>query len=79
MQLLISPDGTVRCVYAETLDLTQIGHVSIARGSHVEPDQDGRWFADLFPVGGQRLGPFATRSDALKAEAQWLHMYWLLP
>ena len=68
MQLLISPGGTIRCLYAETIDLAQIGRASISRGSHVEPDQDGRWFADLAPVGGPRLGPFARRSDALNAE-----------
>ena len=79
MQLLISPGGTIRCVYAESIDLTQIGRASISRGSHVEPDQDGRWFADLAPVGGPRLGPFARRSDALNAEAEWLHTHWLLP
>ena len=79
MQLLISPGGTIRCVYAESIDLTQFGHVSISRGSHVEPDQDGRWFADLAPVGGPRLGPFARRSDALNAEAEWLHTHWLMP
>lgn len=78
MLLLISPDGTIRCVYSETIDLAQIGHVSISRGSHVEPDQEGRWFADLAPVGGPRLGPFARRSDALSAESEWLHAHWLL-
>jgi hypothetical protein len=79
MQLLISPDGTIRCIYAETIDLAQIGRASISRGSHVEPDQDGRWFADLAPVGGPRLGPFSRRSDALNAEAEWLHTHWLFP
>ena len=79
MQLLISPRGTIRCVYAESIDLTEIGHVSISRGSHVEPDQEGRWFADLAPVGGPRLGPFSRRSDALNAESEWLHTHWLIP
>jgi hypothetical protein len=79
MQLLISPDGTIRCIYAETIDLAQIGRASISRGSHVEPDQDGRWFADLAPVGGPRLGPFAHRSDAFNAESEWLHTHWLFP
>jgi hypothetical protein len=79
MQLLISPDGTIRCIYAETIDLAQIGRASISRGSHVEPDQDGRWFADLALVGGPRLGPFARRSDAVNAEVEWLHTHWLLP
>lgn len=79
MQLLIHPCGRVRAIYAETIDLTQIGRVAIARGSHVEPDGEGQWFADLAPVAGPRLGPFPLRSDALKAEAAWLNAHWLLP
>ena len=38
------------------------------RASHVEPDADGRWWADLSPVAGPRLGPFEVRSAALDAE-----------
>ena len=79
MQLLIHPCGTVRAIYAEAIDLAGIGRVAIARGSHVEPDEEGRWFADLAPVAGPRLGPFSRRSEALQAEAAWLHAHWLLP
>jgi hypothetical protein len=78
MQLIISPCGTVRCVYAEAIDLSEIGRLTIFRGSHVEPDEAGRWFADLAPVGGPKLGPFSHRSDALNAEAAWLESHWLL-
>ena len=42
------------------------------RHSHVEPDESGRWIADLSPVSGPALGPFPTRSAALAAEAAWL-------
>ena len=77
MQLIIIPCGTVRCVYAETIDLAQIGRLTISRGSHVEPDAEGRWFADLAPVRGPQLGPFPNRSDALNAEAEWLDAHWL--
>lgn len=77
MQLIITSGGSVRCVYAETIDLAQMGRLSISRGSHVEPDESGQWFADLAPVGGPRLGPFARRSDALNAETAWLNDYWL--
>ena len=72
MKLVISPQGAVRCVYAETVDLGCFGAVSIRRASHVEPDAQGRWFADLSPVDGPKLGPFAVRSAALAAELQWL-------
>lgn len=79
MQILISPSGTVRCVYAETIDLRRLGRVQIRRGSHVEPTDDGHWTADLSPVNGPTLGPFASRKQALAAELAWLNKNWLLP
>ena len=42
------------------------------RASQVEPDQQGRWWADMGPVNGPRLGPYDLRSEALVAEAAWL-------
>jgi len=78
MQLLVQPDGTMRCVYGEEIDLSTLGPLTIRRGSHVEPDKDGRWFADLAPSRGPRLGPYDRRSEALDAERQWLSENWLL-
>ena len=78
MQLVVTPDGAVRCIYSEQIDLSELGRPVIARGSHVEPDAKGRWFADLDPVGGPTLGPFARRSDALAAETSWLEVHWLV-
>jgi len=72
MQLVIQPDGAVRCIYDEAIDLHALGRPVIHRASHVEPNADGRWHADLSPVGGPTLGPFRHRSDALAAEAAWL-------
>ena len=77
MQLVISPDGSVRCLYGEELDLQALGQLTILRGSQVEPDQGGQWFADLAPVDGPRLGPFRVRSEALEAERRWLERHWL--
>lgn len=79
MQLLIAPDGTVRGVYGEEIDLSVLGAVSTRRGSHVEVDDENQWWADLAPVGGPRLGPFpfACRQQALDAERQWLETHWL--
>ncbi len=79
MQLLIEPNGVIRCVYDEQLDLLSLGRLSIQRGSHVEPTMDGQWTADLSPVQGPELGPFATRTEALTAERQWLETHWLTP
>ena len=79
MELLISPSGTARCVYGEEIDLTQLGSVTIRRGSHVEPTVDGQWMVDLSPVEGPKLGPFAVRSTALAEEVAWLSQNWLVP
>jgi len=79
MQLVVQPDGSLKCVYGEAIDLYALGHVSISRGSHVEPDSNGQWLADLSPVSGPLLGPFATRSLALDAEVAWLEAHWLNP
>jgi hypothetical protein len=78
MDLIVSPDGTIRAVYAEEIDLTNLGTAHICRASHVEPDSRGRWMADLSPVNGPALGPFNRRSEALAAELVWLEANWLL-
>jgi hypothetical protein len=72
MQLVVQPNGMVRCVYDELIDLAKLGSLQIRRASHVEPDAEGNWRADLSPVEGPRLGPFTRRSDALQAERDWL-------
>jgi len=78
MQLVIENAGNVRCVYGEAIDLAALGSLTIARGSHVEPTEDGCWTADLSPAGGPVLGPFDHRSDALAAELDWLESHWLI-
>jgi hypothetical protein len=77
MKLLVKPDGTVRAIYDETIDLGVLGRPAIARASHVEPDDRGRWHADLTPVDGPVLGPFDRRGEALDAERDWLECHWL--
>ncbi len=77
MQIIIDTHGNARCIYTEDINLTTIGSPTITRASHVEPDQQGRWLADLGPVGGPVLGPFEKRSDALIAEVAWLENHWL--
>ena len=72
MQLVIDAAGNVRCIYDEELDLRKLGQVQITRASHVEPDADGFWWADMGPVDGPVLGPYSSRSAALAAERRWL-------
>ncbi|HEY7328492.1 MAG TPA: hypothetical protein VH592_12665 [Gemmataceae bacterium] len=78
MELLIRPGGEVRCVYGEAIDLEALGQPHITRASMVEPDEQGRWWADLSPVNGPLLGPFRQRTQALDAEEVWLSRYWLM-
>ena len=77
MELVINSSGDIRCVYGEEVNLSELGRLSIQRGSHVEPTADGQWTADLSPVQGPQLGPFDCRTQALAAEVAWLNQYWL--
>jgi hypothetical protein len=70
MTLLISPTGEITTIYQEVLDLAALGVMRIERASHVEPDAEGRWWAEV--IDGPKLGPFALRSEALAAEVAWL-------
>jgi hypothetical protein len=72
MELVVDAGGGVRCIYDEALDLRELGKLQITRASHVEPDRDGNWWADMEPSGGPVLGPFRSRTEALKAEGGWL-------
>ncbi len=72
MELFVTPTAQVRCLYGEELDLRLLGPLTIRRASHVEPADSSGWTADLSPIGGPTLGPFAQRSLALAAEAEWI-------
>lgn len=77
MDLIVEASGVIRCVYDEAIDLAALGSLEIRRASHVEPDAAGQWTADLSPVDGPVLGPFAHRTEALAAEQAWLNARWL--
>jgi len=78
MHLIVDAWGTLRCLYTEEIDLSGFGCPVISRASTVEPDTDGRWWADMKPVNGPCLGPFPRRSEALQAEQEWLESNWLV-
>ena len=70
----ITPAGDVRFIWSDELQpLLELGKPDVRRVSHVEPTDDGQWTADLSPVGGPVLGPYALRQQALSAEVDWLH------
>ena len=67
--LTIAPQGAVRAIYTEWLDLAALGKPEIRRASHVEPGDDG-WYAEI--EGGPVFGPFPKRSQAIRAEVAWI-------
>ena len=73
MELVVGVDGVARCIYDDALDLREIGKLQITRASHVEPDAEGYWWADMGRSGGPVLGPYGSRSEALGAERGWLN------
>ena len=70
--LIIDEKGRISLIYSEKLPYHQLGEVTGRRLSHVEMTENGKWTADLSPVGGPNLGPFTLRSEAIKAEIQYL-------
>ncbi len=74
MELLVGTDGVARCIYDEALDLRELGQLQITRASHVEPDAEGYWWADMGPSGGPVLGPYGSRSEALTAERTFISL-----
>lgn len=77
MELVVTSQGIVRCLYGEQIVLSALGTPLIERASRVEPTKEGAWCADLALIGGPTLGPYPTRSDALAAEVAWLRAHWL--
>jgi hypothetical protein len=72
MELVVDAGGLIKCIYDEALDLREIGKLQITRASHVEPDAEGYWWADMGPFEGPMLGPYGSRSEALGAEREWV-------
>jgi hypothetical protein len=79
MSLHIAPDGTIRCLYGEEIDLAALGEVEIRRASRVEWNA-GQWWVTFLDsplsaiglFGNGVLGPFGRKSEALAAEAEHL-------
>ena len=76
-EFFILPDGTIRFIYDDALKpVLELGECHVSRASHVDPIlEDGKinWYADMTPCGHlERLGPFNTRDEAIKAEIAFL-------
>jgi hypothetical protein len=78
IELYIPPTGDILSLYQECFDLAALGAMKITRASHVEPDAEGNWWADLTPSQGPKLGPFINRTVAIQAEVDWLESAYLV-
>lgn len=69
----IGLDGTLTFIHDDDLAqmMSKFGKLTITRASDVEPDELGRWFANMRD--GTVLGPFNRRDDALKEEVAYLN------
>ncbi len=76
MGIVVEATGRLRFIWDDALaGMTELGEATVCRASHVEPTGGERWNgwkADLSPVGGPTLGPFATHGAAIQAERNWL-------
>lgn len=75
MKIFVRPNGSAQCLYGEHINLRSLGALDIKRASHVEPDPEnlGKWYVDLSPVGGPTTHGYDTRAEALAAEEAWLN------
>lgn len=84
----IRKNGTAEFIHDDSLmPLTKAGVAHITRASHVEPGNTYKsqnplgWYCDMEPVGGPVLDNggtgFDSRKEALAAEVDWLHRYYL--
>lgn len=75
IRIIRGHDGTLRYVYDDDVHkhLSKLGEVSIKRATHVEPDENGLWYADLSPVGGEKVTGFKTHQEAIDFELKWLN------
>jgi len=76
VKISVRPNGTIAFLWDDSMaDLRDLGSMKIRRASHVEPTDDGHWTADMGPVDGPILGPYASRAEALAAEVLWVEAF----
>ena len=80
--ITIRKNGDIDFIYDDKLKgLLDEGQATIRRASHVEPGNPAlgqnqlQWYSDMAPSGGEVLGPFDTRQQALEAEVEWINTH----
>ncbi len=71
MTLEVTPNGDIRCLYTDEVDLSQLGRLQVSRASHVEYDNHLRKWTVTSVKTGKRLHSAMTRESALEWECQY--------
>lgn len=77
MNLVVENDGQERCIYSKEIIQDALGILTIELASLVEPNDLGRWPADLSPIRVPVLGRYEKRSEAPAAKVAWMEAKWL--
>jgi len=72
----ITPKGTVRCLYTESIDLQVLGPLHVTRASTVEFDEAAQGWQVTLCDGSRLPGTFRSRAEALTAEVVHLQTHW---
>lgn len=77
--ITVRKDGTIEFIYDDDLKgfIDDNKEKKVFRASHVEPNENGDWYADLSPINGPKLTGFKTRQAALNAEVAWIQNNYL--
>ncbi len=71
MTLEVTPDGNIRCLYTDEIDLPQLGRLQVSRASHIEYDNRLHKWTVTSAKTGKRLHSSMTRESALEWERQY--------
>ena len=78
MELVVDPDGRGPARSTPRRSTwPRSGRPAITRASHVEPDADGRWHADLRPVAARCSARSRAAARPWRPSVAWLEAHWL--
>lgn len=73
-ELFIQPDGQIKCLYTDLIDLSRFGKLHVERASHVEFDDIKQTWTVRLAGSGKVIGDgFESRQEALDFEVDYLN------
>jgi hypothetical protein len=71
IKIKVTPDGTVRCLHTDAIDLRRLGRLEVTRASNVEFDNRTQHWTVSLPDGTVLCDDFIRRDDALAWERDY--------